>query len=286
MNKQFIFVTALFALGVAAGAAYIYSRDDDSAMQQSTESEMLPALPVPTAQNPMADAFALATDSDAERILLLEQQVRYLNERIEQLEQTMTAAAEQQPSGDYGALAGNITSAVDTPVSRQNPMLTMDNLIKAGIDSALAADIVRRKNEYDLKLLELRDRAAREGYLGSGQYQRELNALMTQHVELRDEIGDDAYDQYLYATGQHNRVKIASVMMGSPAEQAGLKTGDMILGYNDRPMFSWNELQGATTQGERGEYVNVSVIRNGQLMNLWVPRGPLGVRLGTVRVRP
>ena len=286
MNKQFIFVPALFALGVAAGAVYMYSRDNDSALQQSSESDTLPALPVPATQNPMADAFAIATDSDAERIQLLEQQLRYLNERIEQLEQTITAAAEQQPSGDYGALAGNITSAVDTPVSSQNPMLTMDNLIKGGIDSVLAADIVRRKNEYDLKLLELRDRAAREGYLGSGQYQRELNALMSQNVELRDEIGDDAYDQYLYATGQHNRVRIASVMMGSPAEQAGLKTGDMILSYNDRPMFSWNELQGATTQGERGEYVNVSVIRNGQLLNLWVPRGPLGVRLGTIRVRP
>ena len=286
MNKQFIFVPALFALGVAAGAVYMYSRDNDSALQRSAESDTLPALPVPATQNPMADAFAIATDSDAERIQLLEQQLRYLNERIEQLEQTITAAAEQQPSGDYGALAGNITSAVDTPVSSQNPMLTMDNLIKGGIDSVLAADIVRRKNEYELKLLELRDRAAREGYLGSGQYQRELNALMSQNVELRDEIGDDAYDQYLYATGQHNRVRIASVMMGSPAEQAGLKTGDMILSYNDRPMFSWNELQGATTQGERGEYVNVSVIRNGQLLNLWVPRGPLGVRLGTIRVRP
>jgi hypothetical protein len=286
MNKQFIFVAALFALGVAAGAVYMYSRDNDSALQQATESDTLPALPVPVSQNPMADAFAIATDSDAERIQLLEQQVHYLNERIEQLEQTMTAAAEQQPSGEYGVLAGNITSAVDTPVSSQNPMLTMDNLIKGGIDSVLAADIVRRKNEYDLKLLELRDRAAREGYLGSGQYQRELNALMSQNVELRDEIGDDAYDQYLYATGQHNRVRIASVMMGSPAEQAGMKTGDMILSYNDRPMFSWNELQGATTQGERGEYVNVSVIRNGQLLNLWVPRGPLGVRLGTIRVRP
>lgn len=284
MNKQILFIPVLFALGVAAGAVLMYSRDD-SVLQREAEPEPLPSLPEQT-RHPMANAFAIPAESESTRLQLLEQQVRYLNARIDELEQTMTAAVEQQPSGDNGVLPVNITSTVDTPVSSQNPMLTMDNLIKAGIDSVLAADIVRRKNEFELKLLELRDRASREGYLGNGQYQRELNALMTQNVVLRDEIGDDAYDQYLYATGQHNRVKIASVMMGSPAEQAGLRTGDMIISYNDRPMFGWSELQGATTQGERGEYVNVTVIRNGQLMNMWVPRGPLGVRLGTVRVRP
>jgi hypothetical protein len=286
MNKQILFVASLFVLGVAVGAALMFSRDDNSNWQRATDTEELPSLPDQSRQHPMANAFAISAESDSERIQLLEEQVRFLNARIEELEQTMTAAAEQETSGNYGALAVNVTSTADTPVSRQNPMLTTDNLVKAGIDSVLAADIVRRKNAFDLKLLELRDRAAREGYLGSAQYQRELNALMQQNVVLRDEIGDDAYDSYLYATGQQNRVKVASVMIGSPAEQAGLKSGDMILSYNDRQMFSWNELQGATTKGERGEYVNVTIMRKGQLMNVWVPRGPLGVRLGTIRVRP
>ena len=75
-------------------------------------------------------------------------------------------------------------------------------------------------------------------------------------------------------------------MMGSPAEMSGMNDGDMILNYDDKRMFSWSELQDATSRGERGEYVNVTVLRNGQLVNLWVPRGPLGIRLGTARVKP
>jgi S1-C subfamily serine protease len=75
-------------------------------------------------------------------------------------------------------------------------------------------------------------------------------------------------------------------MLGSPAEQAGIETGDVILSYGDRQLFNWSELQDATTRGERGEYVNVTVLREGQMLNLWLPRGPLGVRLGSTRVKP
>ena len=286
MNRQLILIFAIFVLGVAAGAALVVSRDDNPAVQHAAESVSSPAPPDQILQHPMANAFSASRDPDKARIRLLEEQVRYLNARLDDLEQKVTASVEQRAEADAGTIAVNATSMADTPITRQNPTLTTDNLVKSGIDPVVAVDIVRRKNDIDLKLLELRDRAMREGYLGTGQYQRELNALMMENVVLRDEIGDDAYDRYLFATGQRNRVKIASVMMGSPAEQAGLETGDMILSYNDRQMFDWNELQDATTKGERGEYVNVTVMRNGQLMNIWLPRGPLGVRLGTVRVRP
>ena len=66
-----------------------------------------------------------------------------------------------------------------------------------------------------------------------------------------------------------------------------LETGwRQLLSYDNERMFNWNELQAATAKGERGEYVNVTVLRNGQLVNLWMPRGPLGVRLGAARVKP
>jgi len=76
------------------------------------------------------------------------------------------------------------------------------------------------------------------------------------------------------------------VMMGSPAEMSGMKDGDLVLNYDNRRIFNWNELQDATSGGERGEYVNLAVQRNGQLVNLWIPRGPLGVRLSSARVKP
>jgi S1-C subfamily serine protease len=145
---------------------------------------------------------------------------------------------------------------------------------------------MRRKNNIDLKKLELRDRATREHYIGTSRYNRELSALTGKDVSLREEIGDQAYDSYLYASGQSNRVLVKSVMAGSQADLAGIQGGDVILSYDDQNLFGWSELQQATTQGERGEYVNVNVSRDGQLFNIWVPRGPLGVRLGAARLEP
>ncbi len=284
MNKQFILIPGLFALGIAAGVAMMYGRGDDKTLQPVDELHTSSVVHADASEHPMANAFVITQVSDSDRIQALEKQIGLLIERIEELEQAIAVADEgKKETGTLGILS---PSTVDTPISSLSPAVTTEQLVKAGIDAELAADIVRRRNEVDLKLLELRDRASREAYIGTDRYTDELNELREQDISLRDEIGDDYYDSYLYASGQSNRVRVASVMLGSPAEQAGMQNGDMILNYDDRQMFNWNELQGATSKGERGEYVNVTVMRNGQLVNFWIPRGPLGVRLGTARVKP
>ena len=286
MNKQVILIPGLFALGIAAGIAVMYDRDNENALLAVDQQHTPPALDRESSDHPMANAFVIARDSGNERIQVLENKIQLLTERIEELEQLADVEVEMDEKKQAGALAIQSPSTVDTPVSSLNPAMTTDNLVRAGINEELAADIVRRRNEIDMKILELRDVASREGYLNTGRYTRELNKLREQDISLRDEIGDEYYDNYLYASGQSNRVKVASVMMGSPAESSGINKGDLILNYDNRRIFNWNELQGATSGGERGEYVNVTVLRNGQQLNLWIPRGPLGIRLGTVRAKP
>ena len=264
----------------------MYTPDHHNSGHEQTDAGSRPAPLSGTPDHPMSGAFTAARVSDSEHIRSLEQQIGLLSERIEQLEQQVAAVDETRQTEPSEALTIIPKTAVDTPVSRSSPTLTTENLVSAGIAEQIAADIIRRKNEIDLQILELRDRAVREGYLGTSRYSSELDALLEQDVSLREEIGDDAYDRYLYTTGQTNRVNIASVMLGSPAEQAGIQKGDVILNYGDRQLFNWSELQDATTRGERGEYVNVSILREGQLLNLWLPRGPLGVRLGAARVKP
>jgi len=284
MNKKHILIPGLFALGIAAGIAMMYDRDKEITLQPVEELQTPPGLIAEASDHPMANAFVITQVSDSERIQALENQIQLLNERIEELAQLVDV--EQDETKETGALAIRSPTTVDTPVSSLSPAMTAENLVKAGINEELAADIVRRRNEIDMKILELRDRASREGYLNTGRYTREMNELREQDTSLRDEIGDDYYDSYLFASGQSNRVRVASVMMGSPAEMSGMNNGDLILNYDDKRVFNWNELQGATSLGERGEYVNVTVLRNGQLVNLWIPRGPLGIRLGTARVKP
>ena len=283
MNTKLIILPVLFVLGIGVGAALMYPRGDD-AQPVDDQAEAVEARQDEISEHPMARVFVVAEASDSERIEALEQHMEQLYQRIDRLVSQMEAM--QQAAKQNDELAAGKKAAVTTPRSSMSPAVSTDHLVKAGLSLDLAADIVRRRNEIDLQILELRDRAAREGYLNSARYTRELSDLQALKTSLRDEIGDDYYDDYLYQSGQSNRVRVASVMTGSSAELAGMRDGDMVLSYDDNRMFSWTELQEATTRGERGEYVNVSVLRNGQLINLWVPRGPLGVRLGSARVQP
>lgn len=284
MNKLFLLTVGLFALGTATGITMMYMLDEDTSRREA-ETRETPTQPNETDFNPMARAFKVTKFTGTERIHQLEVQLEALSARIEQLEQEGISAAAQETK-QTRAVANKPAATADAPLRMTSTALTTENLVNAGISFDLAADIVRRQNEIDLKTLELRDRAVREGYLGTSRYSNELNDLREQDVSLRAEIGGDAYDRYLYSTGQRNRVNITSVMSDSPAEQAGMQTGDVILNYGDSQMFNWSELQDATTLGERGDYVNVTVLRDGQLLNLWLPRGPLGVRLGSIRVKP
>jgi len=176
-----------------------------------------------------------------------------------------------------------ITPAAAPEPERKKPRktgtLTMQTLLEAGIDRTQAEYILRLQGELDLKRLELRDQAIRDGTLGSKEYANAMRELNKNSPQLRDEFGDDIYDRYLYAMGKHNRVVVASVIPGSAADQAGIREGDMILRYGDGRVFTWPELRKATTEGYRGEYVTLNVQRDQQFLSMLVPRGPLGVRM-------
>jgi hypothetical protein len=161
-----------------------------------------------------------------------------------------------------------------------------DVLVAAGVNPALAEDIVWRESRIELDRLNLRDQASREGWMGSDRYREALDALAREGGPLREEIGDAAWDRYLYLTGEDNRVGVSSVIPGSAAEAAGLQAGDVIESYAGGQPFGFNDLRRATTEGEKGELVAVRVRRGGRVFDAWVPRGPLGVRLKMTRAEP
>ena len=75
-------------------------------------------------------------------------------------------------------------------------------------------------------------------------------------------------------------------MLGSAAEQAGIKKDDIVLSYDNERMFTWDELKAKTSEGQLGDYVTISVYRNGEIFSFSVPRGPLGTQLGATRMSP
>lgn len=73
--------------------------------------------------------------------------------------------------------------------------------------------------------------------------------------EITDRLGTRAYDAYLWASGQHNRLQVLRVVQGSAADAAGLQAGDRILRYDGRPVFDYADLRAApgTAPAERME---------------------------------
>lgn len=203
----------------------------------------------------------------------MQEELVRLQSRVAGLEQRVAASAPSaRPDGP------------DRPVTPEDRRATM---IKAGVAEDLAADILWREGQYELDRLELRDQAMREGWFGSERYREEAARLEADKPDLRSEVGDDAYDRYLFAAGEDNRVRVSVVIPGSPAEAAGLRAGDLIETYDGGRIFTFSGLRDATAEGERGELVPVDVRRaDGSRVQAWLPRGPLGVRLDMSRADP
>ena len=96
----------------------------------------------------------------------------------------------------------------------------------------------------------------------------------------------DSFDLLLYASGQPNRVVVESLLKRSPAAEAGLEAGDVILSYDDRRVFHPAELKQMTASGSPGESVSIEVLRKGRQVSLGVLRGPLGVFLRADNLTP
>jgi hypothetical protein len=166
-------------------------------------------------------------------------------------------------------------SAPDDP--RASSRLGDEELLDAGFTRSEVAAFRDRMDDIRLERLYLRDRAAREGWLATRRYMEESRALDDQLSGTREEFGDELYDWAMYSTGRANRVQVTEVMEGSAAAEAGLAPGDVIYSYADRRIFSGGELRDETTAGTAGETTPVDVVRDGESLRVYVPRGPLGI---------
>lgn len=204
-----------------------------------------------------------------------QQHILALDQRIQQLEaqSSHSAASEVELQPDF-------ESENDATTRLQRRMREI------GMSESNQQLVTDRLAEYDLASLYLRDTAKREGWHGTQRYQDELSKINNDGRNLRTELGDDAYDQYLFASEQPNRVEVISVIPGSQAEAAGVQAGDWIVSYAGERIFSPGRLQQATGQGNPGESVLLGISRNNSPLGLVLPRGPIGVKLKSVLAQP
>ena len=150
-----------------------------------------------------------------------------------------------------------------------------ERLAEQGFDAGRVEWILRRESELQMAALQARYEAGRDGDL-SDFYQRRYDS----QSQLRAELGDGDYEKYLTAYGRPTDITVHNVIESSPAQAAGLRVGDRITNYDGARIYSMSDLSSQIIAGAAGENVVVSFVRDGQPMQVVLPRGPVGISGG------
>lgn len=288
MKTPWFISTAVLVIGVILGmGVQALLRDDPATAPHSdagTPPGLLAATPTVAVQPAMNMQYLEET---LQKEIAARQQLTQTVARLEkELHEMKTQlAARPAPAATVAAAPAAAPPPQDTTHSNE-PVFDEDALRAAGLSMTMVKQTRERFEQLEMDRLFLRDRAIREGWMGTTRYTAEVEKLEGRREDINNSLGDDGYDAYLYATNQPNRVLIREMLQGSPAKAAGLQSGDMVLNYDGKRMFTTRDLQTATTGGPAGESVPVRIQRNGQIMDLYIPRGPLGVYLDADSVKP
>lgn len=245
--------------------------------------------PEPAEQPDASVALALRVDELARRI---DMEVA----RREDLEETLAGMAAElaarggapaEPGvsiGEAAAGEGGEPPTVDAEPSGNG--FDPESLVEAGFARRDAEEYAAILDDVAMRRLALRDQAVREGWLRTARFAEESRALNEELEATRETFGEDFYDWARYEAGLPNRLRVGGVLADSPAAEVGLEAGDVVQRYAEARVLAVEELRELTTFGAAGETTAIEVLRDGELLRLYVPRGPLGVRLEPIRQRP
>ena len=211
-------------------------------------------------------------------------QLARLQQKIDWLEMQLNEVVRNQ-ADISGNTDDKTEKSTNKNIGRRGPVEpNKDNLVSAGVNPDTADDILRRISEQKFRRMELQNLIRRNASSGVRQYRTELRALDKNKITLRSELADYEYDQYLFASGQSNRVQVSSVMAGSTADVHDIREDYVILYYDGKKILNTSDLRKATLKGDIGNFTNVEILRDGMQMSLMVPRGTLGVQLEGVQL--
>jgi hypothetical protein len=238
-----------------------------------------------TAQRLDALERELATETRRRREI--EAELALLNGRIAPpaaIDDAVGADSADSPRDSSATVeATSIAEARSSPPARRRPPFELDDddlvarFIAAGLTPERAQWIVARTQELRMQALQEQYDAAREG--------RPIDpslAVFAPTSTLRAELGDADYERYLQALDRPTSVYVRDVLATSPGAQAGLKPGDQVVSFDGERVFDMSDINRMVLEGQPGQVVAVDVLRDGQLVQLYVPRGPIGITGGRI----
>ena len=81
-------------------------------------------------------------------------------------------------------------------------------------------------------------------------------------------------------------MQVSSVLGESSAQSAGVQQGDVLRSFDGEPLFSVRDLTRQISEGDVERSYSLMVERNGEVIETWVPGGPLGVRVNGAVAQP
>ncbi|NIO12181.1 MAG: PDZ domain-containing protein [Deltaproteobacteria bacterium] len=309
MKKQLILVSVAMTLGLAMGVFLTRSTSPGQGSQapvasvkalavlDETKTVVKPEVVPPFRRTAEAEkATALMTEAtltaesqdkvatfadllaqEVTRRHQLEARLASLQTKVSQLESAVTHRGGGSPV-DQGSQEEGQKEAEEDPVK-----VSEARFLQVGFDRVSRAELLKRADEIAMERLNLRYQARREGWFRTPEYRDAVREL---RGRLQNELGEDTYDRFLYASERPNRLLVDSVMESSPAQQFGLQPGDVIYRYDGSRIFSRRDLRQATSRGIMGESVAVEVQRGGEVLEVELPRGPIGIRMDRSVVHP
>jgi len=303
MKRQILVFAGLISVGVVLGATIMHAQNESDTSPDTDIQRMTLKSKFSQDSHTPPDITEHTNLSSVNQALAdLQNRLQQETENRKKLELKIAALEKQLSSGsatEKSTVSNTEDSENTTPDNPHQAGITGQRfaggndqwfneqaMLDAGIDSTKVNFIKQSFEQAEMDKLYLRDQATREGWINTKRYTDAAKEIIDRTDALQNQLSESEYDAYLYAAGRSNRVIVSSLLSSSPASNAGIQPGDTILKYNNKRVYDWSDLTAATSEGSPNETVTVTIERNGQLQQVYLPRGPLGVRLTTDSVAP
>lgn len=271
MNRTIIAVVASLAAGFAAGA---WTMMDEPSPGAATDTANTFDTDAPLEAR--IAALERAVSGEREARLVLEEQLHGLYAELErfdspEMNELLGNLAESSQAREQAQLQRAARRDRGARMQDREDM-RLGQLVAGGFTEGRAREILEFEDEIRMAALQAEFEARQKG--------EDFNPwdwASNYQTGLRERLGDADYEKYLTAQGGQATVTVREVIGSSPANRAGLRPGDQILSYDGKRVFSMNELRSMAFDGDPGEDVIVDIERNGQRMQLVLPRGPMGI---------
>ena len=272
MTRSVLLITSLVTAFVAGGLLW-----PKEAPRLNTQFAAEPSLSQPVADQTNLDTIVtLQADLDEQRtaLAMLRTEFDTLVEAVAELSRDGRLAG----GSPLSSLTDNFAVSLQNGLMRSLGPLSAERLAEAGISPELADSLMAIVDGVSRDRLELRYEASRDGWVNTDRYRRELSELPGVRQLIEQLYGEDTYDRYLYSTGRPNRLMVRDVFVGSSADQLGLQPGDAVIRLDGKRIYSMADMTTIMQAGTQGGSTAITIRRQGEAFDTYVPRGTLGIR--------